>query len=104
MDTPELPSSPDAPEPANLRFLRRLVTILTATMIAGVLLIIGLIVIRFYDTPPPLPEAINLPDGQKAVSFTQGPDWYAIVTEDNRILIYDRVTAQLKQEVRINLD
>jgi hypothetical protein len=101
MDNPELPPGPDTAEPANLRFLRRLVTVLTATMIGGVLLIIALIVIRFYDVPPPLPETIVLPDGAKAVSFTQGPDWYAVVTGDDVILIFDRITGTLKQSIRI---
>lgn len=68
-------------------------------MIAGVLLIIALIVIRFYDLPPPLPDAISLPDGARALSFTQCPDWYAVVTDDGRILIYDRVTGGLRQTV-----
>lgn len=101
MENPEpLPGS-DTEEPVNLKFLRRLVTVLTATMIVGVLVIIALIVIRFYDVPPPLPETINLPDGATALSFTQGPDWYAIVTSDNFILIFDRVTGQLKQTIAI---
>lgn len=70
-------------------------------MIAGVLVIIGLIVTRFYDVPPVLPDAITLPDGARAVSFTQGPDWYAIVTDGDRILIFDRITGRLKQSVEI---
>ena len=90
-----------AEEPANLRFLRRLVTVLTATMIAGVLLIIALIVMRFYNVPPVLPETLQLPDNAKAVSFTQGPDWYAVVTDGDVILIYDRVTGQLTQSITI---
>lgn len=77
-------------------------TVLTATMIAGVLLIVALIVIRFYDVPPVLPQSLSLPDGAQAVSFTQGPDWYAVVTDDNRILIYDRITGTLKQTVTID--
>ncbi|WP_227272074.1 DUF6476 family protein [Roseobacter weihaiensis] len=101
MSTPELDPGPQTEEPANLRFLRRLVTVLTATMIGGVLLIIALIVMRFYDVPPVLPETLALPDGANAVSFTQGPDWYAVVTDDARILIYDRVTGQLKQMVMV---
>ncbi len=100
--TPELTPDRETEEPANLKFLRRLVTVLTATMIAGVLLIVGLIVIRFYDVPPVLPQSVSLPDGAQAVSFTQGPDWYAIVTDDNRILIYDRITGALKQTVTID--
>ena len=70
-------------------------------MIAGVLVIITLIVIRFYDVPPPLPEDITLPDGVSAISFTQGPDWFAIVTDQSQILIFDRVTGQLRQTVDI---
>ena len=79
-----------------------MVTVLTATMIGGVLTIIWLIVIRFGDVPPPLPETINLPGGAKAVSFTQGPDWYAVVTDGNEILIFDRVTGRLKQTVTVD--
>jgi hypothetical protein len=101
MDNSEHPSGHETEEPANLRFLRRLVAVLTATMIAGVLLIVGLIVIRFYDVPPQLPETLVLPDGTKAVSFTQGPDWYAIVTSADEILIYDRVTGRLQQTIAI---
>lgn len=101
MENPDpLPGS-DAEEPANLKFLRRLVTVLTATMIGGVLLIIGLIVIRFYDVPPPLPQELDLPQGASAISFTQGPDWYAVVTDQNTILIYDRVTGRLKQTIAL---
>lgn len=74
---------------------------LTATMIGGVLVIIVLIVMRFYDVPPPLPARLTLPDGIEAIAFTQGPDWYAIVTSDDRILIYDRITGQLTQTVEI---
>ena len=70
-------------------------------MIAGVLLIVGLIVIRFYDVPPQLPQTLVLPEGTEAVSFTQGPDWYAIVTSADEILIYDRVTGRLQQTVAI---
>ena len=96
-----MPPGSEQSEPANLKFLRRLVTVLTATMIGGVLLIIGLIVIRFYDVPPPLPDSIALPDGARALTFTQGPDWYAVVTSDDQILIFDRVTGRLQQTIAI---
>ncbi|WP_257883634.1 DUF6476 family protein [Roseobacter insulae] len=89
-------------EPANLRFLRRLVTVLTATMIGGLLLIIALIVTRFNDAPPDLPAEIALPGGAKAISFTQGPGWFAVVTDADEILIYDRITGQLRQSITIN--
>ncbi len=102
MENPDPLSDAETVEPANLKFLRRLVTVLTATMIGGVLIIIGLIVMRFYDVPPALPDSITLPDGASAVSFTQGPDWFAVVTDQNDILIFDRVTGKLKQSVAID--
>jgi len=103
MDIPTPDQKPDADlvEPRSLKFLRRLVTLLTATMIGGVLVIIVLIVMRFYDAPPPLPERLTLPEGVAATAFTQGPDWFAVVTDDDRILIYDRVTGRLTQTVTL---
>jgi len=94
-------------EPANLRFLRIMVTILTASMIAGVLTIIILIVIRVPNMirtvpdPVPLPATITLPDGSTAATFTQGPDWYAVVTTSNEILIFNRADSSLRQRVQI---
>ncbi len=82
-------------------FLRRLVTVLTATMIFGLLVVIGLLVIRFWSTEPVLPDVITLPDGEKVQAFTQGTTWYAVVTEDNEILIFDRMTGALRQTLRI---
>ena len=80
-DTP--PPSPEPPEePANLKFLRLLVTILTATMIIGLVVIVTLIVIRYRDQSAPLPDSITLPSGAVATAYTQGRDWYAVVTED----------------------
>ena len=89
------------PEPANLRFLRRLVTVLTVVMIGGLLVITTLLVIRFSQTGPVLPETIALPDGTKARAFTQGDGWYAIVTDDDRILIFDRLSGALRQEIAV---
>ncbi|WP_089268611.1 DUF6476 family protein [Puniceibacterium sediminis] len=97
-DTPE----PPLPEPANLKFLRLLVTTLTATMIVGLLIIITLIVIRYRDRSAPLPDTITLPDGATATAFTQGPDWYAVVTGDNHILIFDRSTGVLRQTIDVD--
>ncbi|MFZ5963293.1 DUF6476 family protein [Thalassococcus sp. BH17M4-6] len=99
-DTPP-PSSDTPEEPANLKFLRLLVTILTATMIVGLVVIVSLIVIRYRDSSAPLPEVITLPSGASATAFTQGADWYAVVTEDDRILIYDRATGSLRQTITL---
>jgi len=93
----------DQSEPAQLRFLRRLVTALTLVMMGGVVTIVVLIVMRFREIPPPLPSEITLPDGARATSFTQGDDWFAVVTDGNEILIYDRVKGSLQQVIEINL-
>ena len=90
------------PEPPNLRFLRRLVTVLTAVMIGGLLVITGLLVIRFSQTGPALPDQITLPDGATAQAFTQGTGWYAVVTTDNQILIFDQLTGALTQSIQID--
>ncbi|MBW4984245.1 hypothetical protein KZZ07_17015 [Mameliella sp. CS4] len=91
----------DLPEPPSLRFLRILVTVLTAAMIAGIIGILGLIWHRYSNARAPLPEVITLPDGTTASAYTQGTDWYAVVTADDRILIFDRATGKLRQEMRI---
>lgn len=95
------PDPQDLPEPPSLRFLRLLVTVLTGVMIGGILLILTLIWLRYSNTRAPLPEVITLPDGAKATAFTQGADWYAVVTEDDHILIFDRATGALRQTLQI---
>ena len=76
-------------------------TVLTAVMIAGVLLIIVLIVIRMSDETPRLPGLIVLPGNARAVALTQGPGWYAVVTDGDQILIFDSLTGGLRQTVQI---
>ncbi|WP_109467452.1 DUF6476 family protein [Albibacillus kandeliae] len=94
--------SEQSPLPANLRFLRVLVTVLTAVMICGLLVIVALFVIRFTQTAPVVPETITLPDGVRAEAFTMTPGWYAVVTEGgSRLLIFDRATGRLRQTVEI---
>ena len=36
------------------------------------------------------------------MAFTQGPDWYAIVTTDNRILIYGLESGALIKTITID--
>jgi hypothetical protein len=88
---------------ANLRFLRVLVTVLTATMIGGLLVIIALFVIRFSDTGPDLPDRITLPEGARASAYTQGDGWYAVVTQAGEILIYSAATGTLRQRIPVDL-
>ena len=97
------PTPQPALTPAQLVFLRRLVTVLTITMIAGMVLITALFVIRFSSDRVPtatqmaLPDAITLPDGTLVTAFTQAPNWYAVVTAGDEILIFDRATGELRQ-------
>ncbi len=97
------------PEPAHLRFLRRLVTVLTATMILGIIAIVALLIIRFTgETPaqsgPVLPDRITLPHGETATAVTAGPGWYAVVTDAQEILVFDRESGELRQRVPIDTD
>ena len=94
-----------AAEVANLRYLKWLVTALTLTMIGGFLTIVALFVMRFSDMQSvEVPDEIVLPDGARATAFTRGEGWFAIVTEDDEILIYSRVTGNLRQRIRIEPD
>jgi Family of unknown function (DUF6476) len=96
LNEPELPPS--------LRLLKRLVTVLTVTMIVGVITVVGLLVIRMpqMTTTPILPSQLTLPDGAKAAAVTLGTGWIAVVTTDDRILIFDNA-GNLRQNVKIDL-
>ncbi|MAC77605.1 MAG: hypothetical protein CML66_06030 [Rhodobacteraceae bacterium] len=96
-------SEDDFVEPASLRFLRRLVTVLTAVMIGGVLVIIALLVIRSPHAPAlPLPDDIALPEGTTLQAVTYGPDFYLVVTNQNTVLVYDRATGDLRKMMSLD--
>ena len=90
--------------PANLKFLRALVMVLTATMIGGLLVVIFLLVTRLPGAGAglTLPPQITLPDGAKPLAYTVGPGWIAVVTTGNDILIYDPANATLRQTLHID--
>ncbi len=101
----------DAPDPVNdpalppsLRFLKWLVIVLTLTMIGGVITVVGLLVTRmpqaFSAPAPSLPDSFTLPPGTEAQAVTFGDGWIAVVTDDDRILIFGR-DGRLRQEVAI---
>lgn len=96
-----LPSDPEPQETPQLKLLRRMVMILTAVMIGGVLLTFAVIVIRLSDRTPALPDQITLPGGAVPLALTIGDTWYAVVTDGDQILIYDRFTGALRQTVDI---
>lgn len=79
-------------------------TVLTATMIGGLLTIVALLVIRFSAAPAPvLPESVALPEGAEAQAVTVGQGWIAVVTRDQRILIFDRRDGALRQDIPVDL-
>ena len=77
--------------PPSLRFLKTLVTVLTITMILGVITVVAVLVTRLQQVSPApgLPAGLILPAGITAQAVTMGTGWIAIVTNDNRILIFD---------------
>lgn len=77
-------------------------TVLTVVMICGVLVVIALLVTRLNRNTPMLPDQIALPEGMKAQAFTQGASWYAVVTTNDEILIFDRLTGALRQTITID--
>ena len=92
-------------EVRHLKYLKWLVTILTVTMIGGVLTVVGLLVMQFGAMNAiPLPDEIELPDGSAAVAFTQGSDWFAVVTDADEILVFSRATGDLTQRIEIVVD
>ncbi|PHP26919.1 DUF6476 family protein [Limimaricola cinnabarinus] len=87
--------------PPELKWLKWLVIALAGVMIAGFLVLIAAIVIRFDAAPAlPLPESLVLPEGADPMAFTQGKDWIAVVTTDDRVLIFGR-DGSLRQEMAI---
>jgi hypothetical protein len=99
--TDPAPDVPEAPLPPEAQFLKRLVIVMTVVLVAGFVTLIAALVIRLNAEPLPMPDRISLPDGVAPYAFTQGVDWFAVVTSDNRILIYDRATGVLRQTVAV---
>ena len=88
MDKDDQPPNADFQLPRNLRFLQRLVTLLTVSMIVGILTIAALLAFKLRSENINFPQTLTLPDGTKPIAFTQTKDWYSIITEANEILIY----------------
>ena len=89
--------------PPSLRLLKVLVIVLMITMIGGVIAMVGLLVTRLPDgraALPKVPPELALPAGTVAQAVTFGAGWTAIVTTDNRILIFG-ADGGLQQDVPI---
>ena len=87
--------------PPELRWLKWLVIVLAGVMIAGFLVLIAALVIRLNAEALPLPDQIVLPEGAEVQAFTQGSDWIAVVTTDDRVLVYGR-DGVMRQEMQID--
>lgn len=93
---------PEGPEAGNLRFLRRMVTVLTAIMIVGVLTVVVLLVIRLGAAPKlAIPDHIDLPAGAEAIAVTRTTDALIVLTADGRVLQYDN-TGKLMGEAKLS--
>jgi len=75
-------------------------------MIFGLITVIVLLVIRLQAIPasaPVLPDEVALPEGVTAEAITFGRGWYAVVTGDDRILVYDAENHTLMSETKVTL-
>ncbi|MDT2031651.1 DUF6476 family protein [Planktomarina sp.] len=84
-DQSEVPANPT--EPANLRFLRRLVTTLTATMIIGLLAIFTLLVIRLQSPVAIFPKITALPEGTQVISVSRSPRELIVIDQNRKIYL-----------------
>ena len=84
------PPSDEFELPPSLKFLRQLVTVLTAVMIVGVVTVVVLLVIQLRTPQTNFPDTLIIPDGAKVTAFTTGKDWHAVVTAEDQILILNQ--------------
>lgn len=85
-----------------MTYLRRLVTVMTAIMIVGFIVIVALFVTKFSGgSRQGFPEEISLPNGTVPTAITRGDGWYAVVTAENEILIFDASSGTVRQTIKI---
>lgn len=94
MPDPNSPETqlPEAPLPADLRFLKLLVGTLAGVMIVGLVLITGLLVTRLnaFNPLPTLPDSVILPEDVTPSAVTFANDWLVVVGTQGDILLYER--------------
>ncbi|NBB99190.1 MAG: hypothetical protein GVY34_13660 [Alphaproteobacteria bacterium] len=96
---------PDGEEnamPPDVRFVKRLVVVLTSVMIVGLVIVVGLLVARITQAPPPLalPDSITLPAGTTPDAVTLARDWVLVLAE-GEILLFDRATGALSHRIAL---
>lgn len=84
---------PDPADLRGLRLLRALVTVLTAVMILGIIALVVLMARGLRElpaaAPPALPDTLDMPEGASVQAVTAGPGWWAVVTREGEILLFD---------------
>ena len=98
-DQSEVPANP--PEPANLRFLRRLVTTLTATMIIGLIAIFTVLVIRLQASSAMFPEIIALPPETEVLSISRTPTELIVIDQYRKIYMISLDGTKLLHEYEL---
>ncbi|MBF9032470.1 hypothetical protein HKCCE3408_18895 [Rhodobacterales bacterium HKCCE3408] len=91
--------------PRELRFLKGLVTLLTAVMIVGLITVVALLVIRLNgDGTPTLvaPEDFTLPEGVTATGWSQTGRHVVVTGDDGVIRVYDAETRDLTREINLS--
>ena len=84
-DQSEVPVNPT--EPANLQFLRRLVTTLTATMIVGLIAIFTVLVIRLQSPVAIFPKITALPEGTQVLSVSRTANELIVIDQNRKIYL-----------------
>lgn len=95
----------DGPLPPNLRFLRVLVTVLTAVMILGVITIVALLVIRLGDNGQPIlvhPEVFDIPEGVNTLGYSVVDGYTVIVGDDQMIRVFASDTRELVDQLDLS--
>ena len=98
----EVPAN--SPEPANLRFLRRLVTTLTATMILGLIAIFAVLVIRLQTTSPMFPEITALPADTDVISISRTTNELVVIDKARKMYILSLDGKIIVQEFELKTD
>ena len=82
--------------PPSIKLLKLLVTVLACVMIIGFI-----IIVNFQKSHVSIPVTLELQTGINPIAFTQTKDWYAIVTDEHEILIYDNSGNRI-QKIKVN--